>query len=322
MIEKTVSSNGHPRSGRGILAPALAGVGGLLLVLAAMVHFYVVPKLAVAPDNVDSTTKLQAENATIFDTGSLKPITTTLSVENHTVGDARASAKAPSGVVVWASMTTVRSSDGIVRSQSTESNAMDDKSSEAVASAHDNFVMDEDGKQVATHPTGLVYKFPFFTAKKTYQVWDGTLGKAVTTKYAGTTSIKGMTVYKFTSEVPATVIGQDSLPASVFGLAGKGNVTADSYYQDATTQYIEPATGAVINRVSQTKQWYSAQGHDLVTTDATLAYTPDTVARYVHDYQGNANLLKLVAGPIPWLVMALGLVLIGGGVAAGRRRHE
>lgn len=324
MMEKTTASADHRHGGRALLGPVLAGIGGLLLVASAMVHFYVVPKLAVAPDNVDSTTRLQATNATIFDTGSLKPITTTLSVENHTVGDARASAKAPANTVVWASMTTTRSSDGVIRSQSTSSAAMNDKTSEAVDCCG-NFAVDADGNRVTTHPTGLVYKFPFFTSKKTYQVWDDTLGKAVTTKYAGTTSIQGMTVYKFTSEVPATVIGKDSLPASVFGLKGTGNVTADSYYQNATTQYIEPATGAVINRVSQLKQWYSAQGraqgHDLVTTEATLAYTPETVSKYVHDYQGNADLLKLVAGPVPWLAMALGLVLVGGGVAAARRRH-
>jgi hypothetical protein len=195
---------------------------------------------------------------------------------------------------------------------------MNNKTAEAV-NCCGNFDESADGTRTPTHPTGLVYKFPFFTEKKTYQVWDDSLGKAVTTKYAGTTTIQGMRVYKFTSDVPATVIGQMSVPASVMGLSGKGNVDADSYYQNATTQYIEPATGAVINRVSQVKQWYSYQGHDLVTTNADMAYTPQTISTYVHDYQGKATLLKLVAGPVPWLVMVLGLVLIGGGFAAARR---
>jgi len=320
IMEKTTKAAGHRPSGRGMLGPILAGVGGVLLVVAGLIHFYAVPKLAVAPVNVDSITNLQATNATIFDTGTLKPLTTGLEVENRTVGDAEGSSKAPAHTVVWASMSTIRSSvDGEVRSRSTSSTAMNNKTAEAV-NCCGNFDQAADGTRTPTHPTGLVYKFPFFTEKKTYQVWDDTLGKAVTTKYAGTTSIQGMRVYKFTSDVPATVIGQMSVPASVMGLPGKGNVDADSYYQNATTQYIEPATGAVINRVSQLKQWYSYQGHDLVTTEANdLGYTPQTVSKYVHDYQGKATMLKLVAGPVPWLVMALGLVLIGGGVAAARR---
>lgn len=316
--ENASKGTGHSPSGHGVLGPILAGVGALLLVAAGLVHFYAVPKLAVAPVNVDSTTHLQATGASIFDTGTLKPITTDLTVENRTVGDAEGSSKAPAHTVVWASMTTIRSSDGVIRSQSTSSSAMNNKTAQAVDCCG-NFDESADGTRTPTHPTGLVYKFPFFTKKQTYQVWDDTLGKAVATKYAGTTDIQGMTVYKFTSDVPATVIGQESLPAAVFGLQGSDNVDADSYYQNATTQYVEPATGAIINRESQVKQWYSAQGHDLVTTEANLAYTPQTVSSYVHDYQGKASLLSLAAGPVPWLAMALGLVLIGGGVAAARR---
>jgi hypothetical protein len=316
--ESTSKGTARRPSGGGVLGPVLAGVGALLLVVGGMVYFYAVPKLAVAPANVNSTTHLQATNAMIFDTGTLKPITTDLAVENRTVGDAEGTSKAPAHTIVWASMTTTRSSDGVIRSQSTSSTAMNDKTAQAVDCCG-NFDESADGTRTPTHPTGLVYKFPFDTAKQTYQVWDDTLGKAVVAKYAGTTSIQGMTVYKFTSDVPATVVGQESLPASVFGLPGSGNVAADSYYQNATTQYVEPTTGAIINRESQLKQWYSAQGHDLVTTEANLAYTPQTVSTYVHDYRGKASMLSLASGPVPWLVMVLGLVLIGGGVAAARR---
>ena len=56
---------------RRILGPLLVGVGCFLIVAALMVRFYAYPKLAVAPVNQNSVTKLQAEGATFFNTGTL-----------------------------------------------------------------------------------------------------------------------------------------------------------------------------------------------------------------------------------------------------------
>lgn len=45
---------------RRIVVPVLVGVGCFLIVAALMVRFYAYPKLAVAPVNQNSVTKLQA----------------------------------------------------------------------------------------------------------------------------------------------------------------------------------------------------------------------------------------------------------------------
>lgn len=302
------------------MAPVLAGVGALLFVLGALVHFYAVPKLAVAPVDLDSITNLEATDATIFDTGTLKPLTTDLAVTNRTVGNVQAAKKAPAHTVVWASMTTIRSvPDNVVRSQSTSSAAVDDKTSMAVDCCG-NFTEDSEGVRTPTKPAGLLYKFPFGTQKKTYQVWDSTLGQAVPAHYTGTTSIHGMKVYSFVYEVPATKVGDDSLPRSVFGLKGDGNVKADSMYQTTVTQWIEPTTGAVINNVQDVKTWYAADGSDLVTTAAKIHYTDAQVSKMVHDYKGQATMLRLASGVVPWLVMLVGLVAAGVGFVTGRRR--
>lgn len=304
----------------GAAGPVLAGIGALLLVAGALIHFYAVPKLAVAPSDVDSITKLSAQGATIFDTGTLKPITTDLDITNHTAGNVPASKKAPSGVVVWASSTTIKSADGVTRSQTTSSSAMNAKTSEAVDCCG-NFIESTKGVRTPSKPSGLVYKFPFGTKKQTYMVWDSTLRKPVRTTFAGTTTRNGMKVYEFDSTVPASVVGQQSLPASVFGLKGKGNVDADSYYQNAMKQYVEPTTGAIIDESQQVKNWFQApSGEQLVTTQATIHYTPAEVAKMVSDYKGKVSMLKLSEGVVPWLVMLLGLVLIGGGFLVGRQR--
>jgi len=302
------------------MGPVLAGVGALLFVVGALVHFYAVPKLAVAPVDLDSVTHLSAADATIFDTGTLKPLTTDLAITNRTVGNVQAAKKAPAHTVVWASMTTIRSvPDNVIRSQSTSSTAVDDNTSMAVDCC-DNFTEDAAGARTPTKPAGLVYKFPFDTQKKTYQVWDSTLGRAMPARYTGTTSIKGMKVYAFTYEVPASKVGTESLPRSVFGLKGDGNVTADNMYQTTVTQWIEPTTGAVVNNVQDLKTWFSADGSDLVTTAAKIHYTDAQVSKMVHDYKGQAAMLRLASGVVPWLVMLVGLVMVGFGVVAGRRR--
>ena len=58
---------------RRILGPLLVGVGCFLIVAALLVRFYAYPKLAVAPVNQNSVTKLQAEGATFFNTSHPRP---------------------------------------------------------------------------------------------------------------------------------------------------------------------------------------------------------------------------------------------------------
>ena len=40
-----------------------------------------------------------------------------------------------------------------------------------------------DGEREQVKRTGLVCKYPFGTEKKSYKVWDSTLGETVTSKY-------------------------------------------------------------------------------------------------------------------------------------------
>jgi hypothetical protein len=325
-MEKTTHNVANHHQRHPWIGPIVAGVGSLLLVAGALVHFYAVPTLAKAPVGVDQITRLSATGATVFDISTLKPITTDLAVQNRTVGNPAAShaSGVPSGTVVWTSMTTIRSvPDNVIRSQNTSSNALNAKTAAAVdCFACSNFFESTKGVRTPTTPTGLILKYPFFTQKHSYQVWDNTLNGAATANYVGTSSIQGMRVYQFSSNVPATVIGHQSLPASIFGLPGTGNVDASTYYQNATTQYIEPATGAIINQVSDVKQWFAAQGKTVTTMDAHLAYTPETVTKFVNDLQGNATQLNIVSGPVPWLVMVIGLLMIVGSAGASRRHHS
>jgi len=278
-----------------------------------------VPTLAVAPIDQNSVTSLAAKNATVFDTDSLAPITTDLSVKARTVGDVEASEKAPGDAVVWVSTTTIKSADGVIRSQMVKRAAFDERTSEAV-NCCDNFMETEEGVREKVTRSGLMFKFPFYTEKKTYKVWDDTLAKPVTTTYKGTAKVHGHDTWVFENEVPATVVGTQDVPGSVLGLDSNDNVTAEDYYQNHNTYYVEPVTGAIVNQVTETKSWFSYQGHDLVTTEATLAYTPQEIDE-TYDVLGNQPaLLGLAHGFLPWVVAFLGLVLITVGGAIARHR--
>lgn len=323
LIDAPRSAEGGTRGGgRPLLGAIIAGIGALLFAVAGLVHFYVVPTLAVAPIDQDSVTSLAAKNATLFDTATLAPITTDLSIKARTVGDVAASKKAPDGVRVWVGTTTITSSDGVIRSQSVKRSPFDETTAEAV-NCCGGFNETEQGVRTPVKRTGLVWKFPFNTEKKTYQVWDDTLGKAVTTKYTGTAKVLGHTTWVFQNDVPASVVGTQDVPGSVLGLPSNDNVTADSYYQNHNTYYVEPVTGAIVNQATDTKSWFSYQGHELVTTQAHLEYTPQQIKKMYDDELGNQpQLLSLAQGWLPWVVAILGLGLIGWGGVLGRRRAD
>lgn len=307
---------------RKTIEPLLVGLGVFLILGAILLRFYAYPTVAVAPNDQQSVTSLEAKDATLFDAGTLETITTDLSVKNRTVGDVKASEKAPDNAVVWVSTTSIRSSDGVVRSRSVERAAFDEYTGEAVDCCG-NFVEETDGEREEIKREGLVFKFPFATEKKTYMFWDGTLRDAVPAKYTGTDTVNGLDVYKFETDVPDTVVGTQDLPRSVLGLSGTGNITADSHYQDHATHYVDPPTGAVVNRVETLKNWFEADGEELITTEADLAYTKASVAATIDQVDTKGKLLNAIHGIVPIVAGVLGLILLVIGlVLTVRTRRE
>jgi hypothetical protein len=211
-----------------------------------------------------------------------------------------------------------------VRSRSVDRAAFDDFTGEAV-NCCGGFVEETEGERTEVKRKGLVFKFPFATEKKTYMFWDGTLGEAVPAKYTGTATLNDLKVYKFQTAVPDTVVGTRDLPASVLGLPGTGNVTAETHYQDNNTMYVDPNTGAVVNRVESLKNWYAAEGQEVITTEAELTYTKKEIAETIDDVGTKGKLLKAIHGVIPIAAGGIGLILLLlGSVLSMRRRgaHE
>jgi hypothetical protein len=305
---------------RRILGPLLVGVGCFLIVAALMVRFYAYPKLAVAPENQNSVTKLQAEGATYFNTSTLSEETTDLSVQNQTLGDVEATEEAGDNLRVWYGSTSIRASDGTIISRSQERVVFDATSGEAV-NCCDAYTETIEGDREAANREGQVYKMPFNAQQKTYQWWDGTLGEAVDMKYVGEEEIDGLKVYKFQSIVPRTEVGEREVPGSVVG-EDDDTVVAQTMYTNDKTLWVEPETGAVVDRNEHTVTALAVDGEDRITaTDANLEYTDDTVAANVDDLSSKGSQLGLVRTTAPIVAGILGVVLLGLGIFLSRRRE-
>lgn len=302
---------------RRFAAPVLIGLGMFLIVGALLLKFYAYPRLAVVPKDQNSVTELSATGATVFDVTTLQQITTDLSIKATTRGDVKAAENAPDGAVVWVGTQTVKKSDGGIISQSSDITAMDETTAEAVNCC--GVAVDVvNGVGTPVVRKGLVFKFPFNTEKKDYQVWDDTLGAAATAKYAGESEILGMKVYKFTMDIPETVVGTREVPASVLGLEGTDLVNADSTYAVQRQIFVEPAIGAIIDRIDDQRAALTYDDAELVTTEAEISYTDAQVKSNVDDYKSKAKLLAGARTTYPLIAGLLGLLALGVGLLLGR----
>ena len=162
-----------------------------------------------------------------------------------------------------------------------------------------------------------------FRSKKDYKFWDATLGQAVTTKFQKESEIDGLTVYEFKYEVPTTTVGTRDIPASLIGETGTDPITADIQYSTVTQHWVEPTTGVVIDRVSDTQNTLAVDGETKITTSGgVFSYTDEQVKENVDEYKGKASSLQMVQTTVPLVGLVLGLLLIIGGVLLARRSRE
>jgi Porin PorA len=160
---------------------------------------------------------------------------------------------------------------------------------------------------------GLFFKFPFNTQKTTYQWWDGDLARTVPIKYMRTQDIQGVPTYVFQQKIgPETYAKETGLPGSLFNTTKP--VNADAVYQNTRTLYVEPNTGVVIKGVEEQNKRLEAPGLAAVPiTKGTIGYDVATVKKNVTDWGPKGKMLGLLNGPMTWIGILLGLILLGAG---------
>ena len=97
--------------------------------------------------------------------------------------------------------------------------------------------------------------------------------------------------------IEPTVIETREVPGSVFG-SDEASVQADMIYAMTRTFYVEPVTGAPVNRVEERDQELVYDGQSVPASSATVQYTDAQVTR-MSTRSTQADAARRLAGALP-----------------------
>lgn len=307
----------------------LAGLGGFLLVLAAMLRLYVVPNLAVAPlspgeDTNGVTVSLNQGVATkLFDPATLTERTNVpLVATRFTRGDVQAAETAEAkeqNLAIYDSFSRLTDPEGTVVTADTLRVAFDRVTSELKNCCGANY----DGDEVVFEGINPL-KFPMFTQAQDYDYFDTSLGTAWPAVYSGEEELFGATVYKFVMTIPPTMTSEMEVPGDLVG-SEDPSFKAGRYYSNIRTLYVEPTTGSIVKGVEEQKQTLRGpSGEDRVTIIEATIGAPDAEAqKSVDSAMESASLINLLNKTIPLVALIVGvLVLIGGFILLRKPAEE
>ncbi len=309
-------------------------LGAFLLAVAALSKFYMYDRLAVVPQNNETTsisaTKAGADAEYLDVAAGPAVVTGPLKSTRVVIGDVEASKKASKeldrDLAVWDTFSCTDKPDfdcgsgKTPLSGTTDTVAFDRNTGEAVTwSGTSN---ESGGVKVRGVFKGQYFKFPFDTQKKTYQFWDSTLRKATPAKYVGEGKVKGLKVYKFEQVIEPTKTGTLAVPGSLVG-DPRPTVVTERFYSNTRTFSVEPVTGVIIVGGESQDGYLELKGErKLTTTKAVLGYTDQNTRDTVEEYKSKATLLKAVKDTVPLGGGIVGVLLILGGALAVWSKRE
>ncbi|MFF1721455.1 DUF3068 domain-containing protein [Streptomyces sviceus] len=304
----------------------LLGLGTFLLVLAPLLAWYVTPRAALNPINIDQTAVYRGTGS-VFDTEQVKTVPDQrITVTQRVRGDVEDSERS-GRAAVWDVTTTVDT----------------DKSLPA-ADPHDalefvphRWVMD----RKTTKPVhccgekpyieGEAYlKFPFDVQRRSYQWWDNSLGSTVTLRYQGTKKVQGYTGYRFTGTVAPAKVGTRLVPGTIVDEPDRPQVLAEEWYSNHGIELVvDQRTGRVVYAQVGPKRTLRAPGAKkdaVVLLDSKkIAFTTATQKDAVRLAKRDSGQLRAVGETLPIGAAVAGFVLAAVGgvlVVRGRRRPE
>lgn len=159
------------------------------------------------------------------------------------------------------------------------------------------------GEDAIPH-TGLINKWPFDVEKKSYEMWDGVVGDSVEAKFVEETTLKGLDVYVFETDVTAEDV----------------NILSDvpGTYINQATWYVDPVTGSIVGKKEHQERFLN--GEDLVL-NLDFEFTEAEYTQKVEDAKSNIQLLNLVTTTLPIVFYIAGALCLVAGVLLIRRRR-
>ncbi|WP_371671759.1 DUF3068 domain-containing protein [Streptomyces sp. NBC_00289] len=307
------------------LSLILLGLGTFLLVLAPLLAWYVTPRAAVNPIDID-TTAVYSGTGSYFDTAEIETVhDRRITVTQQVRGDVEDSER--SGRAVWDVTTTVDTDDSLPAADPHDALEFfpnrwvtDRRTNEPVHCCRENPYFEGDA----------YLKFPFDVRRHSYQWWDNSLGSTVTLRYAGTRKVQGYTGYRFTGTVAPTRIDTRLVPGSIVKRPNRPQVLAEEWYSNHGIELVvDQRTGRVVYAQVGPRRTLRAPGAKkdaVVLLDSRkLAFTEDTQKDQVELAKDESGQLRMVSETLPIGAAVTGFVLATVGsvlVARGRKRPE
>ncbi|HEV7651694.1 MAG TPA: DUF3068 domain-containing protein [Actinophytocola sp.] len=326
---------------RRVVSYVLIGLGVFAVVLGLLLRSYAYPRLAKVPLDVDEVSVAQGSGVTSVVVAEVGDVPTPqirhdldVTSTTHVTGDLTQPEVVDGGdVAAWVEATkTVDDASGILIDASLRELCLDRHTSEAVACGG-QYISVTQGERITADPDtvqqpGLSFKFPFGTEQRGYRTYDVSLRRAVEARFDGEDTVEGVAVYRFVADIRPTRIDQQEVPGSLVG-RDEPSVTADRYYTDRRTLWVEPKTGVIVAAEDAGKQELVApgqrQGEGTTVYDGVLRLNDKTVAANVKDARDNIGKLALLTFWPTVLLIVGGVVLLAGVVlllVTGRRSRQ
>lgn len=304
---------------RRIIGISLAGLGAFLIVAALLLVGYVGGHVIKYPLNEYLKTQLRGTGVSYFSAPLAREVSGATLLTTSTVkGDAAAG---NSSTAVWDEFNYLYDTTNKVPFEyTTRRFAFDRRTAQLVNCCGANV-----NGNSSIHQAGLVgFLWPFGTQQQTYQVFDPVLNKPRPARFAGTSTIDGISVNKYVEQVPPTRAGSQTLPASLVGMTGTGMVTLPEYYTATNTFWVDPVTGAQLNTTQQqTITLQDSTGTQrLVLLDGTLKFTPQSIQTVVNIDNSARGKVQLLTFILPLAGGVVGLILLITGIVLALRRPD
>ncbi|AVT36414.1 DUF3068 domain-containing protein [Plantactinospora sp. BB1] len=304
-----------------VIGAALFGVGVLALVFAGGLAFVVAPQVDRLPYDLERTQSVaEAPNARFLQITEGKAevnqgtLRSTITVQPDAKETAKLEGPLDGDAVVWlVGQEVIRTDTKALISAYSTSLALDRKT--GAARPWNKQWLDTGNNRQSVSYSGQIYKFPFGTEKKTYDIFDRDINASQPARFVKTEEIKGLETYQFTQEIRDAT---QELPADRLQLLASqllpGATTSQVRYSNTRSVWVEPTTGQFIKvQEAQRKSLVGNNGQEAVILDAVFTYTDDTIARSAEAAGSNRQLLQMVKlwGPLALLVIGLALVIVG-----------
>ncbi|CAM3040818.1 DUF3068 domain-containing protein [Skermania piniformis] len=339
-----------PGSGKR-LACLLVGLGALLLTAALLIPTYAIGKIAKTPLDLEITTIATTapdKGAQVLDARSLTTPTGKAQVNANVplVSQRFLTVEEPADadrVTLQAGQTlrrTDKQGDTGLLTATVDRVTIDRTTGEPLDDPIGSIQVQADQPAEEVPHTGLQYRFPIGTEKKSYPFFDINARQSADMSFVDETEISGLKVYHFKQTIPPVDLSKVvnspanklSLPADKWGVPGGADpVTMTRWYTDEREVWVEPKTGTIVRGQEQVYQYYAraADKPEVTVLQAALAFDENTVEsqaatakQYVDEIALYGRFLPISFGIVGLLALLAGIFLGIRGGSGGRGRRS